>query len=201
MRSLTVSSTSPWRIWSTENGWGRTVTALQRRTRPVVRRTQKLHPPKAMVVAIPTERIFFRVVVGLKKGAKVTKFVCYKFQKGQCDKGKKCQFKHVKDDKSRTQSPERNRTRSPSKGNKDDKGKKMSKDASISTMTKPQPPLRTPKGPIHQHRRRRERSPMPLRVWLILTPSLHALQGNRSSISMKRVRFQKIPQVIEVNAV
>ena len=90
--------------------------------------------------------------------------VCYKFQKGQCDKGKKCPFKHVKDDKSRTQSPERNRTRSPSQGIKDDKGKKMSKDASISTMTKPQPPLRTPKGPIHQHRRRRERSPMPLRV-------------------------------------
>ena len=54
--------------------------------------------------------------------------VCYKFQTGQCDKGKKCPFKHVQDDKSRTQSPRRNRTRSPSKGNKDDKGKKMSKE-------------------------------------------------------------------------
>jgi hypothetical protein len=36
--------------------------------------------------------------------------------------------------------------------------------ASISMMTKPQPPLRTPKGPVHLHRRRRERSPMPLHV-------------------------------------
>ena len=33
--------------------------------------------------------------------------ICYKFQKGQCDKGTKCQFKHVKDDKSRTQSPKK----------------------------------------------------------------------------------------------
>jgi len=59
--------------------------------------------------------------------------VCYNFQKGQCDKGKKCPFKHVKDDKSRTQSPRRNRTRSPSKGNKDDKGKKMSKEEMAKT--------------------------------------------------------------------
>ena len=59
--------------------------------------------------------------------------VCYKFQTGQCDKGKKCPFKHVQDDKSRTQSPRRNRTRSPSKGNKDDKGKKMSKEEMAKT--------------------------------------------------------------------
>ena len=48
--------------------------------------------------------------------------ICYKFQKGQCDKGKKCPFKHVKEDKSRTQPPKRNKTPSPSRGNKDDKG-------------------------------------------------------------------------------
>ena len=40
--------------------------------------------------------------------------ICYKFQNGQCDKGKKCPFKHVKDDKARNQSPRRNNTRSPS---------------------------------------------------------------------------------------
>ena len=59
--------------------------------------------------------------------------ICYKFQKGQCDKGKKCPFKHVKEDKSRTQSPRRNKTRSPSRGNKDDKGKKMSKEEMAKT--------------------------------------------------------------------
>ena len=59
--------------------------------------------------------------------------ICYKFQKGQCDKGKKCQFKHVKDDKSRTQPPKRTKTRSPSRGNKYDKGKKMSKEEMAKT--------------------------------------------------------------------
>ena len=58
-----------------------------------------------------------------ERGGKGDK-ICYKFQKGTCDKGKKCPFKHVKDDKSRTQSPRRTKTRSPSRGNKDDKGKK-----------------------------------------------------------------------------
>ena len=74
-----------------------------------------------------TERAL-RVVVDLRNvGGKGDK-ICYKFQKGTCDKGKKCPFKHVKDDKSRTQSPRRTNTRSPSSGNKDDKGKNMSKE-------------------------------------------------------------------------
>ena len=59
--------------------------------------------------------------------------ICYKFQKGQCDKGRKCPFKHVKDDKARTQSPKRSNTRSPSKGNKGEKGKKLSKDEMTKT--------------------------------------------------------------------
>ena len=59
--------------------------------------------------------------------------ICYKFHKGQCDKGKKCPFKHVKEDKSRTQSPRRSKTCSPSRGNKDDKGKKMSKEEMAKT--------------------------------------------------------------------
>jgi hypothetical protein len=79
-------------------------------------------PPKAMVVAIPTERVL-QVVEGLKIGAKGTKFAIS--SRSQCDKGK--------DDKARTQSPRRNRTRSPSKGNKDDKGKKMSKEEMAKT--------------------------------------------------------------------
>ena len=67
-----------------------------------------------------------------ERGGKGDK-ICYKFQKGTCDKGKKCPFKHVKEDKSRTQSPRRTKTRSPSRGNKDDKGKKMSKEEMAKT--------------------------------------------------------------------
>ena len=37
--------------------------------------------------------------------------ICYKFQKGQCDKGKNCPFKQVKDDKARTKSPRRKNAR------------------------------------------------------------------------------------------
>ena len=59
--------------------------------------------------------------------------ICYKFQKGQCDKGKNCPYKHVKDDKARTKSPRRKNTRSPSRGNKGDKGKKLSKEEMAKT--------------------------------------------------------------------
>ena len=60
--------------------------------------------------------------------------ICHKFQKDQCDKGKKCPYKHVvKDDKARTQSPRRNNTRSSSKGNKGDRGKKLSKEEMAKT--------------------------------------------------------------------
>ena len=59
--------------------------------------------------------------------------ICYKFRKGQCDKGKNCPYKHVKDDKARTKSPRRKNTRSPSRGNKGDKGKKLSKEEMAKT--------------------------------------------------------------------
>ena len=39
--------------------------------------------------------------------------ICYTFQKGQCDKGKNCPFKHVKDDEAHTKSPKKRNTRSP----------------------------------------------------------------------------------------
>ena len=117
--------------------------------------------------------------------------VCYKFQKGQCDKGKKCPYKHVKDDKARTQSPRRTKTRSPSRGNKDDKGKKMSKEEMAKTPCiyhaqgkcrrgdkcfykhddkVPLPP-KTPKFQIHPLPKRRARIPMPLHAWLRSLPA------------------------------
>ena len=107
--------------------------------------------------------------------------VCYKFQKGQCDKGKKCPFKHVKDDKARTQSPKRNRTCSPSKGKKDDvRGRPhaCTTNAFTSAMTKPLPPPRTPRGRILRLQRRRGRNSMLHHVWSAPTQSLHASQRN-----------------------
>ena len=109
--------------------------------------------------------------------------VCYKFQKGQCDKGKKikkCPFKHVKDDKARTQSPKGIELAHPQKVRRMIRGRTCRKkkwqrphaftmlresagevtSASISIMTKQLPPPRTPRGQIIQHQRRRGRNPM-----------------------------------------
>ena len=48
-------------------------------------------------------------------------------------RGRNCPFKHVKDGKARTKSPRRKNTRSPSRGNKGDKGKKLSKEEMTKT--------------------------------------------------------------------
>ena len=155
--------------------------------------------------------------------------VCYKFQNGQCDKGKKCPFKHVKDDKSRTQYPRRNRTRSPSKGNKDDKGKNMSKEEMAKT-----PCIYHAKGKCRRGDKcfykhddkaaaatkdtRRTNSPAPKKgkepnaapCLIDPHPKFACIAEKQprvtsssegSSVSIKRVRFRKIPQVIEVTAV
>ena len=156
--------------------------------------------------------------------------VCYKFQKGQCDKGQKCPFKHVKDDKARTQSPKRNRTRSPSKGKKDDKGKNMSKEEMAKTpcIYHAQGQCRRGDKCFYKHDdkaaaatkdTKRTNSPAPKKKGkesnaapcLIdphtkfaciakkqprVTPS-----SDGSSVSMKRVRLRKNPQVFEVKAV
>ena len=117
----------------TGNDLGRTETALPKTMRQVDRRTQRRLQPKAtnasLVGRVP------QVVADPKNVVKGRKSVIYKFQKGQCDKGKKCPFKHVKDDTARTQSPRGNRTKSPSKGNKGDKGKKLSREGMAKTRT------------------------------------------------------------------
>ena len=59
--------------------------------------------------------------------------ICYKFQQGQCDKGRNCPHKHVKDDKARAKSPRRKKIRSEPRGNKGDKGKKLSKEEMAKT--------------------------------------------------------------------
>ena len=153
--------------------------------------------------------------------------VCYKFQKGHCDKGKKCPFKHVKDDKSRTQSPKRNRTRSPSKGNKDDKGKKMSKEEMAKTpcIYHAQGKCRRGGKCFYKHDdkaaaatkdTKRTSSPAPKKkgkesnaapCLIDPHPKFACIAKKQprvtsssvgSSVSMKRVRFRKIPQVIEI---
>ena len=96
----------------------------------MVRRIPKGLPPKAMFVQIKTGSPSRGRSQERGKGDKI----CHKFQKDQCDKGKKCPYKHVvKDDKARTQSPRRNNTRSSSKGNKGDRGKKLSKEEMAKT--------------------------------------------------------------------
>ena len=156
--------------------------------------------------------------------------ICYKFQKGQCDKGKKCQFKHVKDDKSRTQSPKKNKTRSPSRGNKDDKGKKMSKEEMAKTpcIYHVQGKCRRGDKCFYKYqdqaaaatkdtkRTKRTNSPAPkkkgkesnaapclIEKFACVTRKQPRVTScsDEPSVSMKRLRFRKITQVIEVKAV
>ena len=161
-----------------------------------------------------------------ERGGKGDK-ICYKFQKGQCDKGKKCPFKHVKDDKSRTQSPKRTKTRSPSRGKKDDKGKKMSKEEMARTpcIYFAQGKCRRGDKCFYKHEDKaaaaakdpkRANSPAPKKKNKDSTAAPCLIEkfaciarkqpkatscSDESSVSMKRVRFRKMPQVIEVKAV
>ena len=133
-----------------------------------------------------------------------------------------CPFKHVKDDKSRTQSPRRNRTRSPSKGNKDDKGKKMSKEEMAKTPCIYHAQGKCKRGDkcFYKHDdkaaaatkdTKRTNSPAPEKKGLIDSHPKFACVAKKqprvtssseeSSVSMKRVRFRRIPQVIKVKAV
>ena len=153
--------------------------------------------------------------------------ICYKFQKGQCDNGKKCPFKHVKEDKSRTQSPRRNKTHSPSRGNKDDKGKKMSKEEMAKTpcIYHAQGKCRRGDKCFYKHDdkaaaatkdTKRANSPAPKKKAKESNAAPCLIQkfaciarkqpkatscSDESSVSMKRLRFRKVPHVIEVKAV
>ena len=153
--------------------------------------------------------------------------VCYKFQKGQCDKGKKCPFKHVKEDKSRTQLPRRNKTRSPSRGNKDDKGKKMPKEEMAKTpcIYHAQGKCRRGDKCFYKHDdkaaaatkdTKRANSPAPKKKAKESNAAPCLIQkfaciarkqpkvtscSDESCVSMKRLRFRKVPHVIEVKAV
>ena len=156
--------------------------------------------------------------------------VCYKFQKGQCDKGKNCPYKHVKGDKARTQSPRRNRTRSPSKGKKDDTGKKMSKEDMAKTpcMYHAQGKCRRGDKCFYKHDdkaaaatkdAKRTNSPDPKKngkdsnaapCLIGPNPKFACIAKKQprvtssspgSNVSMERIRFRKNPQVFEVQAV
>ena len=153
--------------------------------------------------------------------------VCYKWQKGQCDKGKKCPYKHVKDDKARTQSPRRTKTRSPSRGNKDDKGKKMSKEEMAKTpcIYHAQGKCRRGDKCFYKHDdkaaaatkdTKRANSPAPKKKSKDSTAAPCLIQkfaciarkqpkatscSDEPSVSMKRLRFRKVPHMIEVKAV
>ena len=161
-----------------------------------------------------------------ERGGKGDK-VCYKFQKGQCDKGKKCPYKHVKDDKARTQSPRRTKTRSPSRGNKDDKGKKMSKEEMAKTpcIYHAQGKCRRGDTCFYKHDdkaaaatkdTKRANSPAPKKkskessaapclfqkfACIARKQPKATSSSDQHGVSMKRLRFRKVPQVIEVKAV
>ena len=153
--------------------------------------------------------------------------ICYKFQKGQCDKGKKCQLKHVKEDKSRTQSPTRSKTRSPSRGNKDNKGKKMSKEEMAKTpcIYHAQGKCRRGGRCFYKHDdkaaaatkdTKRANSPAPKKKGKEYSAAPYLIEkfaciarkqpkatscSNEPGVSMKRLRFRKVPHVKEVKAV
>ena len=135
--------------------------------------------------------------------------ICYKFQKGQCDKGKKCPFKHVKEDMSRTQSPRRNKTRSPSRGNKDDKGKKMSKEEMAKTpcIYHAQGKCRRGDKCFYKHDDKAAAATEDTKRANSPAPKKKAKESNAAPClmspvsAMKRLRFRKVPHVIEVKAV
>ena len=151
---------------------------MRRRTRPVVQRTRKLNPPKPMVVASPTERVL-RVVVGLKIGAKVTKFAISS-RRANAIRGRSVHSSTLRMTSHALNPPREIELGRLQRVTRMIWGRRCQKmrwqrphalimpkvnagevtNASTSMTTKLLPPPRTRRGPTLQHRKRRERNPM-----------------------------------------
>ena len=152
----------------------------------------KAAPAKGDGRGHPNRESVPQVDVGLKKGAKVTKFAISSRQ-ANAIRGRSVRSNMCRMTSRALNHPEETEHDHPQKGIRMIRARRCQKkkwqrplastmlkasadevtSAPISTMTRLLLPPRTPRGRIYLHRRRRGRSPMPLHVWLIVNPSLH----------------------------